>query len=211
MMGYTHEWRIATPITPLAWHGLATDAWAITLAAEAPRTVLLDASVTAEAITLNGVGTDGCETLDITRDTTSFACCKTGRNPYDAAVCAVLIALAHHAGDAVNVSSDGDVGDWQPGVALYRAATGRDVLPPRGPWAGPDAPQPTRSEIPPAPRPGARTLRRQSLAVPAAGDLGAVKGGARRAGGAACGASARTSATAVGGCCVHAETGPPRL
>ena len=52
-----------------------------------------------------------------------FDFCKTARKPYDALVCAVLIAFKHHFGDAVVVSSDGE---WEPKDNPIQEWTGKD-------------------------------------------------------------------------------------
>ena len=65
-----------------------------------------------------------------------FSFCKTARKPYDVVVCATLIAIKHHLGDYVSVSSDGDfdnVNEWGPAYesVLQGIAAGiTTVLPP---------------------------------------------------------------------------------
>lgn len=49
-----------------------------------------------------------------------FDFCKTARKPYDAAVCACLVAFRHHFGGAFAVSSDGD--DYDAGWVAARTA-----------------------------------------------------------------------------------------
>ena len=61
-----------------------------------------------------------------------FNFCKTNQMPYDPVVCATLIAIKHHLGDQVRVSSDGDFDDaeeWGPAYDLYFRAL-RRALPP---------------------------------------------------------------------------------
>lgn len=58
-----------------------------------------------------------------------FAFCKTAHRPYNAAVCAALVVLAHHLGDDIAVSSDGndDAGpaiDWREAMAECQAVLG---------------------------------------------------------------------------------------
>lgn len=53
--------------------------------------------------------------------------CKTGRAPYDLAVCAVLLVLKHHLGSKLRVGSDGDSGEWQPAVDLVKELFGYDI------------------------------------------------------------------------------------
>lgn len=78
-------------------------------------------------IRFNGVGEDGHETFSISKDSESrasndrgqqFDFCKTAYKPYDKYVTACLVILKHHLGDAISVSSDGDLGDWTDGIAL---------------------------------------------------------------------------------------------
>ena len=53
--------------------------------------------------------------------------CKTDYQPYDATVCAVLMAIRHHLGGNVRVWSDGklDEPEWQQAYRLYRRALRR--------------------------------------------------------------------------------------
>lgn len=55
--------------------------------------------------------------------------CKTYRRNYDPVVCAAVIALKHHLGDNVHITSDGHFVDegWPEGYRLYREATGREL------------------------------------------------------------------------------------
>lgn len=48
-----------------------------------------------------------------------FDFCKTSRKPYDLLVCATLMALKHHFGGKVKVSSDGEQDDWKPANEFY--------------------------------------------------------------------------------------------
>lgn len=69
----------------------------------------------------NGVGDNSHETFEInTKWDGEFNFCKTAAKPYDVAVTACLCLLKFHLGDAVNVSSDGDAGDWEEGLRLAR-------------------------------------------------------------------------------------------
>ena len=42
--------------------------------------------------------------------------------PYDAAVTACLVVMKHHLGDAIRVSSDGEIGDWTAGLEIAAEA-----------------------------------------------------------------------------------------
>lgn len=60
-----------------------------------------------------------------------FSFCKTERKPYDLLVVAALIRMHYHFGNAVEIGSDGDDGDWQTGMDLCREVFGEAILPPR--------------------------------------------------------------------------------
>ena len=63
---------------------------------------------------------------------------KTNRRPYDLAVTASLIRLAHRFPEGVQVSSDGGPDEWQTGLDLCRDLFGHAELP----FAGHDTPVP---------------------------------------------------------------------
>jgi len=58
-----------------------------------------------------------------------FECCKTRQQPYDLAVTASLIRLAHRFPEGVEVGSDGGPDEWQPAVDLCREVFGQAELP----------------------------------------------------------------------------------
>ena len=68
--------------------------------------------------------------------------CKTRQQPYDLAVTASLIRLAHRFPEGVQVSSDGGPEEWQAGLDLCRDVFGHAELPfchgGAAPSAGPD-------------------------------------------------------------------------
>jgi hypothetical protein len=82
-----------------------------------------------------------CETFQLDRDLGGegfpgpdergwyFECCKTRQMPYDLAVTASLIRLAHRFPEGVQVSSDGGPEDWQAGLDLCRQVFGHAELP----------------------------------------------------------------------------------
>ena len=53
-----------------------------------------------------------------------FAFCKTAFKPYDLAVNACLIIIKHYLGDKVDVSSDGEMKDWQDAMGICENAFG---------------------------------------------------------------------------------------
>ena len=61
---------------------------------------------------------------------------KTRDLPYDAVVCASLLAVREHYRDAVTVESDGGWFDWEAGADLYARATGRPAVCPPAIWDG---------------------------------------------------------------------------
>lgn len=99
------------------------------------------AEITAERIAFNGTdeGDMGHETFIFADqrslpyegadpDRLGWAFCKTARKPYDVVVTAVLTYLAADWG--FEVSSDGDVPDWEAGVALAEEALARQFANP---------------------------------------------------------------------------------
>lgn len=50
--------------------------------------------------------------------------CKTRSKPYDIAVCASLIIAKHYFGDDIRISSDGEIGNWQPAMRLVHDTHG---------------------------------------------------------------------------------------
>jgi hypothetical protein len=152
-MGYTHYW-ITFPRTAqfrAAWPAIVADSCAIT-AEVARRGITLrgphgtGAPVTGpDRICLNGPASDGDdgwgEAFDLTADPRHvhyqppglprgavWSFCKTGRNPYDLAVTAILLRASQHAPRHVRLCSDGSWDtDWLPArdliCALFGAST----------------------------------------------------------------------------------------
>lgn len=82
-------------------------------------------------LAFNGVGDMAHETFVLAAEIGSddyfvhgekFSFCKTNGKPYDAVVVAMLIAMKAIAPDVFRISSDGDIDDWQPGLALLSFA-----------------------------------------------------------------------------------------
>ena len=91
-----------------------------------------DSIVEAEAVGFNGCGPGGSdeedwghETFLVEREGSGFQFTKTQRKPYDALVCACLLALADSAPAAWEISTDGSVESWAPGYLLAKHALGR--------------------------------------------------------------------------------------
>lgn len=62
---------------------------------------------------------DSHETFSLRVDQIGFDFCKTNRKPYDKAVVMTLLSLKEHFGDGVEVTSDGDLDDWETGIEAY--------------------------------------------------------------------------------------------
>jgi hypothetical protein len=83
--------------------------------------------VSDDIIRFNGVGDDGHETFCLTKEASGFEFCKTAGKPYDILACAILAAAKQHAGDGLNVSSDGDANDWVEGLSFASKVLKRAV------------------------------------------------------------------------------------
>lgn len=146
-MGYTHYWTLSRPIETEEMAPLADDVRKIVALSgisvayeydEPTRPPQIDEC----AICLNGIGDDGHETFYIKAGKSGltnepgmagFAFCKTARKPYDVIVAASLLALKHWLGNAVSLSSDGNIEDWQAGHDLAQRAL--DYIVPSAAWA----------------------------------------------------------------------------
>lgn len=83
--------------------------------------------ITKNEIWLNGSAEKGenFETFLIKKNDVSFNFCKTGREPYDKVVTAILCsALYLHCKGSETISSDGNYGEWDSsgGIALFEIA-----------------------------------------------------------------------------------------
>lgn len=93
--------------------------------------------LTAEEVVFNGVAPEDYESFHfppreggyITEKGFLFSACKTGQRPYDLAVTAFLTLARWHLGEAFDVSSDGEVGDWVPATSLVERELGYPVDP----------------------------------------------------------------------------------
>jgi hypothetical protein len=80
--------------------------------------------INADEITFNGKDPESYETFGITPEPIRFDFCKTGVRPYDIVVAGALVILKHHCGDSFNVSSDGDMADFQDAIELVTKVIG---------------------------------------------------------------------------------------
>lgn len=137
-MGYTHYWKRPREIPAGPFSRWAGDVEEILGFLSAAGEVAIrgrsgagDPEVSPETVSFNGDGGRGldCEAFVVDRrcppsaksDATAnglyLGSCKTGRNPYDVAVCAALIRLGRHVPE-VEISSDGIADDWDPALSL---------------------------------------------------------------------------------------------
>ena len=166
-MGYTHCYTIHDLNTDLRVPEIAQDISRIIMASEIPIGGEPAGPNPAEPalgpthIIFNGVGDDSCESFVyppglemrssnlLARAPEGLDSCKTWRQPYDVVVCAALIALKHHLGDNVKITSDGrfDQEEWQPAYQLYCRALRRELP---QPFRGCDTEQtPETQHVPP--------------------------------------------------------------
>lgn len=66
-------------------------------------------------VCFNGRGDESYETCYMDMEESGFAFCKTGRMPYDVAVCITLLCMKHEFGDDFSFSSDGDIEGGEEG------------------------------------------------------------------------------------------------
>ena len=64
------------------------------------------------------------ETFAIDPEPCEFSFCKTAVKPYDIVVAGALVILKHHCGDSFNVSSDGEMADFQDAIKLATKVLG---------------------------------------------------------------------------------------
>ena len=122
-MGYTHYWRQDRgPATTEQWLAI-TNAFR-TLLSHSPVPVQREDDdngppmITDQHIAFNGIGGAGHETMWMGKNAPGFNFCKTARKPYDLLVTALLILADHHAPGVWDITSDGEVENWQPALDL---------------------------------------------------------------------------------------------
>lgn len=131
-MGYTHYWN---PMELEVDAELAEEARAIVAASDveiAGWDGTGEPEIREGLISLNGAGRKGCESFVLRDDDeTGFECCKTGANPYDEVVGAILLAASER-NPKLGMSSDGLwlEKEWVKARALFEKALGRKPLPP---------------------------------------------------------------------------------
>lgn len=136
-MGYTHYWQRSRDFTESEWDEICAATRKII--DTAPFQISIcgplgtgKPQVNKDLLRFNGTGKNGLdhETFQIDRlqSPDDWGFCKTARKPYDVVVTAVLTYLANCWN--IDVSSDGDVEDWEAGVALAEMALGRQFYNP---------------------------------------------------------------------------------
>jgi len=119
-MGYTHYW---TPVGTMSLGLVVNDTEKILTATTVPLAGWDGTGkpeISSASIRLNGVTPDDYETF-LLRPDGEWSFCKTGQEPYDEVVTAILIS-AFLRGALVDLDSDGFVEDWAAGIALYEKA-----------------------------------------------------------------------------------------
>ncbi len=147
-MGYTHYWKAEKPrpFTQEEWRDIKTKFGALVahlpettktaggFFADSPLAVIVQGDP--EVIWFEGWGKRekedlSHETFVLEKSPGEFQCCKTARKPYDLLVCATLIMIHGNAPGVLDISSDGDAGDWKPALEYVRSVLGPDYeLPP---------------------------------------------------------------------------------
>lgn len=133
-MGYTHYFQQTKEISQESWDNLCKDVKVVLkdqkqkgvkLATNSPATTIM-VSKKKGYINFNGVGDDEHETFDISRkiDPEAWGFCKTARKPYDLAVTATLLLLAHHSPQHYSIGSDGHPDDWKEAAYLNNSLFG---------------------------------------------------------------------------------------
>jgi len=139
-MGYTHYFRTNQSVPLDKWTKLTVAVKKLMAGQDMLQwecDIAKPPAVTHEMIRFNGIEGDGYETFLLPRESKPasydndksgfcFNCCKTAYQPYDKYVTAVLFLAKIHLGKDINISSDGDVSEWQDGIALVNEKLGKD-------------------------------------------------------------------------------------
>lgn len=129
-MGYTHYWTQKRTLSDTEWNEVRMAAVGIFVMCHARGIALGDwegknaPEIDNDVVSFNGARGNSCETCMITKRHRPIRSwfCKTNRQPYDAAVTALLIFLADRFPEAFDISTDGDAADWEDGLTLIREA-----------------------------------------------------------------------------------------
>jgi len=141
-MGYTHYFTQHKAATIGQWARIQDDFKKVAEHKDCPHIWGADYEDEASAPVIDGkeiLFNGGHETMHVTRkpgpqnpwekgEKGTFNFCKTARKPYDSAVVALLVIMAHHAPEAWEIGSDGETDEWQEGLELAQRATGNMEL-----------------------------------------------------------------------------------
>ena len=126
-MGYTHYWKRSRPAARQEWAEYMGDIFSIVKHCTGEGIPLVDGMgdegslpvISSGEVAFNGVGEEAHETFMITAtpNDRGGGFCKTAHKPYDLAVCLALIMAKKRFGPDIEVTSDGDVGEWQEAFA----------------------------------------------------------------------------------------------
>lgn len=121
-MGYTHYWKLLKDIDSTIWSNIVLDI----------KKVIKESGIKISGwngkgkpkfndtvISFNGNGDkDSHETFSIENKPVNFSFCKTARKPYDTVVVACLVVLKNYLKNDIEITSDGDLEELQPGIDL---------------------------------------------------------------------------------------------
>lgn len=106
-MGYTRYWDIKSDLNDFEFLKFREICNQIVELFDIP---LDDITINDNEVIFNGVGDDAHETFVFSKKS-GFNFCKTKRKPYDAVVCACLLAAKNIFVDKIDIRSDGDNND----------------------------------------------------------------------------------------------------
>jgi len=130
-MGYTHYWDRKEKLDPNLFGQASKDCQKVCNNSQVEIQFEYNEPnppvFTRDSVRFNGIGSDGHETFAVARHYKHsypqkdeqgrlFTFCKTACKPYDRLVTACLVIFKHHFGDAISISSDGEMSDWKDGM-----------------------------------------------------------------------------------------------
>lgn len=148
-MGYTHYFTQKRDLKVSEMERLVDAAEKIIAASGVPVLFEFDSNeppeLSPDCIRFNGKLDDGHETFMLPKTRPAkqkwedaqdrgFQFCKTARKPYDVVVAAALCAVSQIVPSAFFIQTDGDVEDWEHGVALFNKACGASLKTDELPW-----------------------------------------------------------------------------
>ena len=151
-MGYTHYWEFGAFVGEKEYKQALSEIRKLIKASPVPLANRMGTPGTKPAlgatVSFNGVGPeDDYETFILRADPILETVredrypretlnrkyfCKTAYKPYDGVVVACLCVLQERLGKGVEVSSDGDAGDWEEGRSFAEQVLGRPIKVPAG-------------------------------------------------------------------------------